>query len=176
MNTFLEVSQFLLNSPLMQGRSKIGRKWPMFLVDEKECWNWLVIDKTNGYGILTLNHESYRAHVWIYSNCVGPITKGMVLDHLCRNKSCVNPNHLEMVTSKENTLRGTSFSAVNATKTNCPKGHLLSGTNLLKSGKRRHCRECMRKRNREYKANRKTSFRAAFAAADKAEKDAKEDC
>ena len=137
---------------------------------ETGCWEWSVKDKANGYGVLTISHKSHRAHRWIYEKLVGPIKPPLVLDHLCKNKICVNPEHLEPVTTKTNTLRGISFSAQNAKKLFCPKGHPYSGKNLLKTKtktgvERRHCRECMRANHRDYMRNR----RAAFASADKAQ-------
>jgi hypothetical protein len=79
---------------------------------------------------------------------VGPIPEGKQLDHLCRNRACINPEHLEPVTAKENILRGESFSAKNARKTHCIHGHELSGDNLriLKHG--RVCLECRRTKDR----------------------------
>lgn len=98
------------------------------------------------------------AHREAYELFVGPIPEGMVIDHLCRVKACVNPMHLEVVTIRENLLRGETLSAANALKTHCPKGHLLAGDNLYirpDSGPRaggRECKTCRRKRMREWHA------------------------
>jgi hypothetical protein len=82
---------------------------------------------------------------------VGPIPEGMEIDHLCRNRGCVNPEHLEPVTRQENIRRSQSISVANAAKTHCPYGHLLSGANLYLRPNRggRACRECVRKAIRE---------------------------
>lgn len=86
------------------------------------------------------------AHRWSYEHHVGPIPKGMELDHLCRNPKCVNPAHLEPVTRRENNLRGTSPAAVHARKTHCPAGHPYAGDNLYihPTKRMRYCRTCGR--------------------------------
>lgn len=84
------------------------------------------------------------AHRFAYERLVGLIPEGLQLDHLCRVPYCVNPAHLEPVTSRENTMRGLNFAAVNAKKTHCLRGHLLSGDNLMTtpSYDGRLCRTC----------------------------------
>lgn len=115
------------------------------------CWIWKAARDRDGYGFFTPIHGKHlRAHRVAYELLKGPIPEGLQIDHLCRNTSCVNPNHLEPVTHLENNRRGvTSFSARNRRKTHCPKGHPYSGDNLarwkLRSGKnQRSCRECGR--------------------------------
>ena len=88
------------------------------------CWVWLGAVNTWGYGHLSSRHtRNTLARRVVYEALVGPIPEGLQLDHLCRNKLCVNPAHLEPVTRKENILRGTAPSAKHARKTLCPKGH-----------------------------------------------------
>lgn len=93
------------------------------------CWNWLG-RLSDGYGRFWINREPFRAHRVAYLLEIGEIPEGLQLDHLCRNRSCVNPAHLEVVDSRTNALRGIGPAAQNARKTHCAHGHPLSGTNL----------------------------------------------
>ena len=108
------------------------------------CWEWTA-QRNWGYGRFALTHRKMvRAHRFSYELHKGPIPQGLVIDHLCRNKACVNPDHLELVTNRENVLRGVGTSAVNAKKTHCKRGHHLSGDNLYVNPRdgSRHCRSC----------------------------------
>jgi len=117
-----------------------------------KCWEWVAGIQSGGYGIFWHNGETVVAHRFAYEITVGKIPEGLTLDHLCRVRHCVNPKHLEPVTSKENVLRGIGVSAQNARKTHCKRGHPLSGKNLLvEQGGGRQCRECKRERSREWK-------------------------
>ena len=122
----------------------IKRFWGNVSKSENGCWEWLAA-KRNGYGILTINDKTKMAHNISYEMLKGPIPRGLELDHLCRNRACINPDHLEPVTRKTNILRGQGLAAQNAQKTHCVNGHLLSGDNLFpnpaKKG-RRVCRLC----------------------------------
>jgi len=115
------------------------------------CWPWRG-DKTNdGYGRLAVDGtgKHLRAHRIAYEHLIGSIPEGKQTDHLCKNRGCVNPYHLEMVDSKTNTLRGDGPTAKNARKKRCKNGHPLSGTNLLMTRHpdghtMRRCRTCNR--------------------------------
>lgn len=93
------------------------------------CWIWQGAKDTHGYGSLNFGKKTQIAHRVVYEALSGKIPKGMSLDHLCRNPICVNPDHLEPVTHKENVLRGVGPTAINAQKTHCKRGHEFTKDN-----------------------------------------------
>lgn len=111
------------------------------------CWEWQRAI-TNGYGVVQdlRAHRQTQAHRAVYELHHGPIPEGMTLDHLCRNRACVNPNHLEPVSRGENVLRGEGHAAVNARKTHCKRGHEFTPENsyYAPNGKGKRCRECFK--------------------------------
>lgn len=117
-----------------------------------DCWIWTAHVESKGYGQFRQDGRSVMAHRAFYEMLVGPIPDGMTIDHLCRNRRCVRPEHLEPVTNRENVLRGTNRAAENARKTHCKNGHPLSGENvaLTNGGRRRRCRICFREWQRGY--------------------------
>lgn len=124
------------------------------------CWEWSGFRQRQGYGVLMVGGISRVAHRVSYTHFRGQIPQGLVLDHLCRNTSCVNPWHLEAVTIGENVMRGDTISARNAKKMTCPSGHEYAGENLFfrRPGSRnRLCRECSRRHARTYKAKSRTA-------------------
>lgn len=117
------------------------------------CWMWKAARSPRGYGVASENGKTAWAHRKVYHLLVGEIPPGLTIDHLCRNPGCVNPAHLEVVTGKENTLRGVSGPAKNAQKTKCPSGHPYNTVNTYRSKRgRRHCRECMKLKCRAQRA------------------------
>jgi hypothetical protein len=113
------------------------------------CWSWLGAINTKGYGLLTVDRRTNLAHRLAYEMLVGPIPDGLHIDHLCRNRSCVNPKHMEPVTPRENVLRGVGTSAQNAAKTHCPEGHPYDY--VRRSGRRR-CTTCHNEQQRQRRA------------------------
>ena len=121
------------------------------------CWNWKACRNQFGYGRFFLNkpRRLKEAHRIAYELIKGKIPNGLTLDHLCRNPSCVNPDHLEPVTMRENNLRGYGASGKNGRKTHCPKGHPLVEGNLVVSFKGRLCLTCQREYQRLSKRKRR---------------------
>ena len=129
-------------------------------VTDSECWEWIGSITKNGYGVTNIGSRSngqkrttayiHRASYELY---VGAIPEGRDLDHLCRNRKCFNPKHLEPVTRKENVLRGIGpkiFGALNGTKAHCKNGHPFTSDNTIyrANGKWRRCKMCDQNRSK----------------------------
>jgi len=126
------------------------------------CWVWTA-SLNRGYGELGImtngKPRNYKAHRLAWEWLRGPIPEGLVVDHLCRNRACVNPDHLELVTNEENIRRGMWQPVVNVTKTECIHGHELAGDNVYRPPSRpnvRQCKTCMEIRG----ASRRTGSRS----------------
>lgn len=125
-----------------------------------DCWLWLGKPANTGYGQIGFGKRSERvtrnAHRVVYELLVGEVPEGKQLDHLCRNRMCVNPAHLEPVTQKENLLRGDTIPAKNAVKTHCNRGHEFTDKNTYRYGSnQRMCRACAHVRKKQYRQKQK---------------------
>lgn len=130
--------------PTIEGRfwGKVDRSAP------NGCWEWTGNITAKGYGLFTVRPgpRTVSVHRFAYELVVGPIPEGLQLDHLCRNRKCVNPAHLEPVTNRENYMR----SPRTGTETHCKRGHEFDSDNTyLRPNGSRVCRECRRLRDRE---------------------------
>ena len=120
------------------------------------CWPWRGAPDGRGYGEIMIRRKRYKAHRAVYELLVGPIPRGLTLDHLCRNPMCVNPAHLEPVTVAENVMRGMGACAVNSRKTHCKRGHPFTPENTMLSPRGyRACRECDRAKSRAWQRSRR---------------------
>jgi hypothetical protein len=118
------------------------------------CWEWLACRNAFGYGVLKPPSfdKLMLAHRYTYELLVGPIPDGLQLDHLCRNRGCVNPAHLEPVTNRENCQRGQA-GAFYRNKTHCPQGHPYDETNTYRTSVGgRMCKACITRRSKERRA------------------------
>jgi hypothetical protein len=115
---------------------------------EGDCWIWTGRINADGYGQFD-DSGTRSAHRWAYEYLVGEVPDGLQLDHLCRVRDCVNPDHLEPVTPAENSRRGVA-GALNRVKTACPQGHPYDDANTAIRRGKRNCRECGRRACRDY--------------------------
>ena len=135
------------------GYDRLPGFWECFeLNPETSCWVWRFALDDDGYGRVRAPRPGQRrtrirrVHVVAWERVHGPVPAGLELDHLCRIRACGNPDHLQAVKSKENTLRGEGPTAQNARRTECRRGHPLDGDNLYVNPTtgRRRCRICRR--------------------------------
>ncbi len=134
---------------------KVNKSGPMPLHGDVPgpCWQWTAGKIPSGYGSFHVARMSRAAsHRYAWEVLRGPIPDGLTLDHLCRNKLCVNPEHIEVVTRGENTLRAVDIGARNRNKTHCEKGHEFTPENTRMASRNgrthRRCRTCDRNRER----------------------------
>lgn len=119
------------------------------------CWNWKAGHYKKGYGVFNLRDGAFPAHRISYTWLKGEIPEGLTMDHLCRNRSCVNPEHMEPVTQEENTKRGNSGINMRS-RTHCPRGHEHNeqNTKITVAGTRQ-CMVCLKQLNHEAYLRRK---------------------
>lgn len=131
------------------------------------CWEWIGRLSPSGYGLFTLCGYVIHSHRISYEFHKSKIPKKAVIDHLCRNRKCINPDHLEAVTQKENIHRGLGVAAQNILKTHCVRGHEYTkeNTTILKHGYR-ECKKCRKihtvNRYQRHKSNLKKKAKSYY--------------
>lgn len=132
------------------------------------CWVYVRATTPKGYGTVSVRVDgkptTRPAHRLAYEAMFGPIPEGLQPDHLCRNRPCINPAHIEAVTPRENTLRGEGPTAENARRTHCIHGHELTPDSVYvhPNGRWRTCRTCWRAHKRAIRARRKERSRTVL--------------
>lgn len=124
-------------------------------ITESGCWIFHGPLSEMGYARITINYKPIRVHRLMYEHFIGAIPEGLVPDHLCRVRCCVNPWHIEPVTSRINTLRGDGPSARQAQQTHCKRGHeFIPENTYVKRDGARNCRICLRELWKSYRKRR----------------------
>lgn len=156
----------------MGARKELGQRIrDNSVVSAAGCWEWKGYINHNGYGKVVVNDTTRRAHRVSYEHFVGPLTPGLTLDHLCRNRRCVNPTHLEEVTLLENNRRGMPFrppptgrppSNPRKPAVACPQGHPYEPPNISwdvsSSGTRfKRCKICIAARGKAHRAKKRAA-------------------
>jgi hypothetical protein len=144
----------------------VAKKFWSHVQKTERCWLWVGVRSSDGYGRFEIrNHQVskvFKAHQMSWILLRGPVPDGLQLDHLCRVRHCVNPDHLEPVTMAENIRRGISPWGLNAQKTHCPRGHELMGPNLyVTPGGGRSCKTCRRDQTRRCRQRKLEHYIAA---------------
>lgn len=137
--------------------TRIRKTWEEILGDFEivgDCWEYQG-HLFREYGYYKYEGKNYPVHRMSYKVYVGEIPDDLVIDHLCRNHRCINPEHLEAVTSKENVLRGEGITARRARQTHCKHGHKLTPKNIYPYKGWRICRKCHRANDLKYKARKR---------------------
>ena len=137
----------------------ITRFWEKVEASPADCWNWTASKNHKGYGRFWDGTRKVRAYRFLWEQINGVIPEGLELDHLCRNPSCVNPQHLEIVTRRENVMRGRLPEIMRQRqliKTHCPRGHPYDNknTHINPATGARECRACRALAKRVKRGNR----------------------
>lgn len=137
----------------MRTQPAIDRFWVKVTVTPGGCWRWTASGTPAGYGVFYWDGRQGYAHRFSHEHFIGPIPAGFDVDHLCRNRRCVNPAHLQAVTRLVNLHRGMTIPAANAAKDRCPGGHRYDAKNTyFRSDGSRVCRACGADRARAKRA------------------------
>lgn len=123
--------------------SLLDRIADRFLITN-DCWQWIANTNGGGYGQVSFRDRNRMAHRVIYELLVGPVADDMTPDHLCRNRGCVRPDHLEIVPLRVNIKRAREDNP----RLTCTNGHPLSGENYIRDGAKHKCRTCKNNRQR----------------------------
>lgn len=125
-------------------RDPLDRFHEKYIVTSESCWEWTGARNRDGYGWFLLDGRAIGAHVASWRLIRGDTPEGMELDHICRNRACVNPDHLDPVPHIENVRRGNTADVMNGTRDRCKRGHLFSEHMYISPKGFRTCRECKR--------------------------------
>lgn len=142
---------------------------PLITSPATPCWEWTAARNSDtGYGAFVSppprKGKTAQAHRIMYMEVFGPVADGMHIDHMCRNRGCVNPEHLRCVTHQENILAGATVPAMRAKITHCPQGHEYTPENTEVSKRRqRHCKTCRRARSEAFRATHRAEINARAA-------------
>lgn len=143
---------------MLTNEERLERFWAKVDKQSSGCWIWTAAKIWSGYGRFNTGTRGVYAHRFSYELAYGPIPDGLFVDHICRNRACVNPEHMEVVTHRTNTLRGLSPAAKNARKRFCSQGHPFTAENTYtyrspKTGKiARQCLTCRKQHADEWNA------------------------
>jgi hypothetical protein len=124
----------------------IERFQAKYIINADNCWIWQASKMSNGYGVFTdTGRKTITAHRWSYTYFKGAIPDGLVIDHICRQPSCVNPAHLQAISQSEN-IKRSLFARNRGVRTHCSNGHEYTpkNTRRVPNQRGRVCLACVR--------------------------------